>query len=435
MSHRFAASLSVIALLTASCQAVNTSELSPEVAEDVTRFKNAQVFDGEAFVARDLCVSDALIVDCPSLAGDEVDVSGTFITPPFGDAHTHHFDGPYTFEWHTGLGLDTGAFYAMTMTAPNSGVAQIRDRFRGADRVDVATSLGGITGPESHPAEIYEALRLGFRSYEEQLANVDKIRASKLSADNAYYIVESEEDVDAKLALLLEAEPDHIKIYLRHSERYSEGWGKWGPGGGIDPDLAPYITSRAREEGLRTAFAVSNVSDFEVSLVAGADLVTHLPCYQDTEQDPSSPYFDLDAAEECLITKDQAQRAGASGMVSTLIVSEWENDRPQKYDDWEKQNIAQLSEAGAPLAVAVDSYGRTLTKGLIAGVEEGFLSAPDLLRISTMDTPKAIFPDRTVGCLDVGCEASFIGFNGDPLVDINVIDELNLRVKDGVLFE
>ncbi len=58
-----------------------------------------------------------------------------------------------------------------------------------------------------------------------------------------------------------------------------------------------------------------------------------------------------------------------------------------------------LNEAGAPLAVGVDAYGATLTDGMIAGVDKGFLSPVELLRVASMDTPRAIFPARRIGCI------------------------------------
>ena len=52
----------------------------------------------------------------------------------------------------------------MTMGTPTSTTLAIRDRFSGPGNIDVATSLGSVTGSQSHPAEIYEALALGHRA-------------------------------------------------------------------------------------------------------------------------------------------------------------------------------------------------------------------------------------------------------------------------------
>jgi hypothetical protein len=412
-----------------SPQDVNTSK------SDVVAFVGGHVFDGMKFVQRKICIDEREIVTCPDEPAREVSIRDVFITPPFGDAHTHHFDGPYGIDAHTDLGIRSGAFYAMTMTAQGSHVVMIRERLRGPGNVDVSSSMGGITGPESHPTEIYEALALGAYTFEDQLARADEIRASSLVADDAYFIVETDDDVRQKWPLLLESRPDHIKVYLRSSERYDEGFGKWGPGGGINPELLPLIRKLSHDAGLRMAVANSSVGDFRASLHAEADMITHLPCYQDSSSEDAGPYFDINTAEECLISEDEARRAASQNMISTLIVTEWAKERPEEQVEWEKSNINALRKAGAPLAVGVDAYGATLTDGMIAGVNKGFLSPVELLRVASMDTPRAIFPTRRIGCLEVGCEASFIGFEGDPVEDISTIRNIAVRVKDGQVLE
>jgi hypothetical protein len=408
--------------------------LGPVMADDdaaVTRYAGGWVFDGERFQVRDLCVRANELVACPSTPDQEIRVDGAYITPPFGDAHTHHFDGPGTLAWHTSMAFESGAFYAMNMTAATSQVRLIRDRMGGPGNVDAISSTGGITGPESHPAEIYEALALGAYSFEDQLKRADEIRASRKVADDAYYVIESEEQLAKKWPLILAGKPDFIKVFLRSSERYDEGFGKWGPGGGIDPRLLPQIRDRASSVGLRLAVANSSIGDFRASLEAKADIVTHLPCYQDSSQDPDSPYYDTDTADECLISLAEAERASAQGLSAVLIVTEWAKERPAEQVLWERQNLDRLRAAGVRLAIGSNAYGSTLTEGLIAGMDKGFLPPADLLRIATMDTPSLIFPERWVGCLDVDCEASFIAFAGNPLEDSRQLGNIVLRVKDG----
>ncbi|MBT8063078.1 MAG: amidohydrolase family protein [Gammaproteobacteria bacterium] len=397
----------------------------------VTRYSGGQIFDGKEFRARELCVRDTGLVACPSSPDVEVRVDGAFLTPPVGDAHTHHFDGPGTLAWHTSIAFKSGTFYAMNMTAMTSQVALIRDRMGGPDYVDAISSTGGITGPESHPAEIYEALALGAYSYEDQLKRTDEIRASRKVADDAYYVVESEQQLAQKWPLILAGKPDFIKVFLRSSERYDEGFGKWGPGGGIDPRLLPLIREQSHSAGLRLAVANSSIDDFRASLAAQADIVTHLPCYQDSSQDPTSPYYDTDSAEECLISSAEAGQAAAQGMSVVLIVTEWAKERPAEQVQWERQNLDTLRAAGVRFAIGSNAYGSTLTEGLMAGMKKEFLPPTELLRVATMDTPSLIFPERQVGCLDVGCEASFIAFGGNPLEDEQQLANIVLRVKDG----
>lgn len=400
-------------------------------AENVTMFTDAYLFDGTQFRGGPLCVFEREIIACPPNPGERISLKGQFITPPFGDAHTHHFDGPYTVDWHTMLGMESGAFYAMTMTAPTRSILDIRDRLSGPGHIDVATSLGGITGPQSHPAEIYEALALGIRTYEDQVARADEIRVSRKQWNNAYFVVESGADVREQVGSLLQNDPDHVKVFLRKSDRYEEGYGKWGPGGGIKPALLPLIVDLARQANKRVAIATSNLADMRAAIEAGADLVTHLPCYQDSEADTDSPYYDVDSAEDCLLETKDAERAAKVGLAATLITTEWSKGRPGKIVDWERRNIAALKAAGVPLVVGTNAYGSSLTAGLIAGVDKEFFTPVEMLRIASMTTPQTIFPKRRVGCLDIGCEASFISFPRNPLEDFSVLGAISYRYKDG----
>ena len=413
-------------------QRVEVDEPGP-MASEIIEYRGGRVFTGEGFVEASLCVGGRFFVDCPPDAGSRLDLAGGFVIPPLGDAHTHHFDGPYTLSWQRQAYLDAGVFYAMTLTAPTSGVLEIRDQLRGPGNVDVATSMGGITGPESHPAEIYEALALGIRSYEEQVARAEEIRASRKWADDAYFVLETVADLEEKWPLILGNRPDVVKVYLRTSERYDEGYGKWGPGGGLDPELLPLVSRLSEEAGLRLAVASSSLGDFRASLAAGADLVSHLPCYQDTMSDPESPYYGVDTDDKCRLSEEDAEAAAAAGMGAVLIVSEWAKDRPEIYVEWEKRNTALLEAAGAPLAIGSNAYGSTVVDGLIAGAEKGFFEPARLLRLATTDTARLIFPERRVGCLDVGCEASFVVLEGNPLESFEQIQNVRLRVKDGEL--
>jgi len=251
------------------------------------------------------------------------------------------------------------------------------------------------------------------------------------AADDAYYVVETKADVRAKLALLLENDPDHVKVYLRKSDLYAEGYGKWGPGGGIDAALLPMIVELAKDAGKRVAVAASSIAEYRAALNAGPDTVTQLPCYQHSPSDPNSPYYDVDVEEGCLISAAEAEQAAAEKVVSTLITTEWSKDRPEELVTWEGRNIAALQKAKATLVVATNAYGSTLTPGLIAGVEKGFFTPADMLTMATMTTPQVIFPARRVGCLDVGCDASFIAFLENPLDRFDVIGDITYRYKDG----
>jgi hypothetical protein len=221
--------LGVLSVVVACAEPPSRFEEGTRPTGDITEYRGGRVFDGKRFVEQSVCTSGETIVACDGPVAAVVELQNGFVVPPFGDAHTHHFDGPYTLAWHRSMSLKAGVFYAMTMTAPTSQVLQIRDRLSGPKNVDVASSLGGITGPDSHPAEIYEALALGFRSYEEQLAHAEEIRASRKSclaneldaidrpfvlALDDYHRIAPSSDVHELLGFLLDHPPRNLHLVL-----------------------------------------------------------------------------------------------------------------------------------------------------------------------------------------------------------------------------
>lgn len=390
-------------------------------------------FDGRSFRTRNTTyIVDGRLTDRrPSKVDRRIDLTGKFVMPPFGDAHTHGFDGPYGLPAQRAAGLDAGVFYAMTMTAPSSSVSQIRTQLSGPRNVDVATAMGGITGPRSHPAEIYEATALGFYSYEQQLANADAIHRSRKFADDAYYVVESRDDVDRKWPMIAGFDPDFIKVYLRSSETFGQVEANWGAGGGIDPKLLPYIVDKAHASGRRVAVAVSSRYDFLAAAQAGAEMATHPPCYQDASA--PGPYQDFDSEEECRLLPSDLAAAEKAGLATILIATEWTGERPEQLLRWEQANVADLAGRGLPLAVGSNAYGTTMVPGVIAGMMADLYPRADILRWATTGSARLAFPDRRAGCLERGCEASFLVLADDPLTDPRTLGSIQLRIKDGLV--
>jgi imidazolonepropionase-like amidohydrolase len=63
----------------------------------------------------------------------------------------------------------------------------------------------------------------------------------------------------------------------------------------------------------------------------------------------------------------------------------------------------------------------------------GVFTPLELLRLWSEATPRAIFPQRRVGCLADGCDASFLALSRDPSADFSSTRRIALRMKDGRL--
>ena len=61
----------------------------------------------------------------------------------------------------------------------------------------------------------------------------------------------------------------------------------------------------------------------------------------------------------------------------------------------------------------------------------GVYNNAELLRLWTEETPRAIFPERRIGRLAPGYEASFLVLDKDPTADFSNVKTIRLRVKQG----
>ena len=95
-------------------------------------------------------------------------------------------------------------------------------------------------------------------------------------------------------------------------------------------------------------------------------------------------------------------------------------------------NIDVLRRHGVPLLIGSDLIGRTAAIEIDALAHSGLFSNLELLRMWSVTTPQAIFPNRRIGELRDGAEASFLVLRGNPLADLAATRAIALRVKQGV---
>jgi alkanesulfonate monooxygenase SsuD/methylene tetrahydromethanopterin reductase-like flavin-dependent oxidoreductase (luciferase family) len=145
-----------------------------------------------------------------------------------------------------------------------------------------------------------------------------------------------------------------------------------------------------------------------------------------------------DAPERFLLSAESAERAARQGtaIVTTVAATELFQPSPEMLAALrtvQRQNLARLQMARAKLLIGSDVFVGTARAEVQALDQLGAIPRHELLRLATLDTPRALFPDRRIGCFEPGCEASFLLLIGDPLEDLAHLDQPLLRVKQGRL--
>jgi imidazolonepropionase-like amidohydrolase len=64
----------------------------------------------------------------------------------------------------------------------------------------------------------------------------------------------------------------------------------------------------------------------------------------------------------------------------------------------------------------------------------GLIEYPKVLKTLVESTPRAIFPNRKIGRIEEGYEASFLAISDNPIGNILKLRMASIKMKNGVLF-
>jgi hypothetical protein len=364
-------------------------------------------------------VDGTLRVRAPQTITSSVDLHGKFVVPPLAEAHNHWLE-PQRIDTYIHDYRTDGVFYVMDQANVPFVAEAVRAKTNRPESVDYRVAILAFTAPGGHPIQIVKQFV--------QMGVMPAAWTDEAAIDrNAVLIVSSEKDVDDRWPLLLAAHPDFVKIFLEYSEEFEQR--KNDPAfqykRGIDPRLVPYIVRRAHADGLRVSAHVYSATDFRNALAGGVDLIAHFPGTGAGEEK------DL---QRFLMTDDDA-RLAAQHHTPVITTLGWLDDLREedaaRADLVERTvirpNLQKLRAAGVRLLIGSDQFRKTPVGELFILSRLG-LSNQEILQIATMDTPRAIFPERKIGCLQDGCEASLIVLDGNPIDDLGNIRKIDLRV-------
>ncbi|MDQ3281441.1 MAG: amidohydrolase family protein [Acidobacteriota bacterium] len=396
------------------------------VSADDVCYVNGRWYDGKGFRARTMCASNGIFTKKRVRGAREVDLAGAYVIPPFAEAHNHNVEGGGERLEATIRGyLDKGVFYVKNPN--NLPRTTPRDLVNKPTSIDATFAMGGLTGTDGHPVELVKR-------------NVDRGAWTMADGDGGFYFaVDSLADLDRKWPQLLVAKPDFVKTYLVYSEEYRERKNDPSKSGwkGLDPEVLPEIARRAHAAGLRVSTHVETATDFHNAVMAGVDEINHLPGFR-LEKYELSMYdhgrFHISDADAKLAAKRGITVVTTSGALIQMASDASKGDDVLRAVMRQTiiDNLQTLRRAGVKLAIGSDDYRNGVVPEVNALRTLGIFSNRELLDLWTRDTARAIFPNRKIGRLASGYEASFLALAGDPIADFANTQRIKLRVKQGV---
>jgi hypothetical protein len=384
-------------------------------------------FDGTDFLPGPRWSIDGVFVDAEPTRIDRVeDLGNRHVVPAYGDAHHHGIDSADGIDDKIIVFLEAGIFYVKNPNViPELLAPEVRRKLDRPDSIDVSLSNGGLTSSGGHPAPLH--------AYLASLGVFPGLKPEDME-NRAYFIVDSEADLDAKWPRILAGKPDFIKAFLLFSDDPPPAWNEKPTHKGLDPPVLAAIVRKAHASSLRVTTHIDTVADFRNAVAAGVDEVNHLP-QPDPRYNADLSTYVLDAAT--------ARLAAQKGITVVTTASTTERLSPSLPFQWVRAmranqvaNIRTLQEAGVKLAIGSDGISGE-RRFVTARDEVKFLAAKhmldplSLLRAWAVDTPKTIFPDRKLGELRAGFEANFLALDGNPLDDPANLHRIAMRVKQG----
>ncbi|WP_297693305.1 hypothetical protein [uncultured Eudoraea sp.] len=402
-------------------------------------FEGGQVFNGQTFESKTFYVINGLIsFNPPGTLDSTIQLDRHYVIPPFGDAHTHNLADPSKIDSLEKKYVQDGIYYVQVLTNYASKADSVRDRFSSPETIDVKYANGGLTSTLGHPHLAYETSALNLH-WSAMFSQRDRIKQSRLAENDAYWFLDTTEDVAQKWDAILTIKPDLIKIYLINTERHealveAEQMGNFG----LSEDVARLVVKKAHEAGLKVYAHVENAYDFRVGLNIGVDGFGHLPGYSWDGKADVDMYRLTD--EDIAKAKDRNIVIIPTANFAQVYAVKYDNRGNPSLDSLRYETVNQfltkelkrLNKAGVSIALGADQDGETsiLEANYLVDKLEAFdrLTA---LKLLAETTPQTIYPDRKIGELKEGYEASFLVLSGNPLNNWDYIDSINLYVKQG----
>lgn len=377
---------------------------------------NGMWFDGNKFSNRKVWIYDGkLSFKSRGKKTDKtIDIKGKYVIPPFGEAHNHNLESEYELQKRIDKYLSDGVFYVKLQSSIKKRIAPLMHNYNHPLGLDVSLTYAPITGSGGHPIAVR-------KSYLEQGLFGNLFKTLEEIESHGYFTIDTEKDLAAKWDSVLSFKPDFIKVVLVYSEEYEKRKDDSSYFGqkGLNPKFLPDVVKKSHQAGLRVSVHVNTPMDFHNAIMSGADEIAHLPGY----------------SNDLKITRQDAKMAAEKNIVvvTTAALVKKRNKDPNydKFVENVKHNLKILKDAGVKLAVGSDEYNDTSLSEVTYLAETGVFSNLELLKMWSEASAETIFPNRKIGKLKEGYEASFLVLSGNPIENFENFQKIEMRVKQG----
>lgn len=396
--------------------------------KNIIAFQGAHIFNGKTFKKKNFySVNGVLSFKKRTYTDTIYNLDGMYVIPPFGDAHTHNLDREWQLRFLPKKYLLEGTFYVQNLTSKFKETQKTRPFFKSKETPDVKFAHQGLTSTIGHPFMAYEPFAMGL-PYEDWNDNLDSIRGSRIDLDNSYIFIDDVTSIDEKLKIYFKEPPDIAKIFLINSENHESNFGNKTIGdNGLSIEVAEEVVKRLKKQNLKVYAHIESAYDFEKGIDMGVDYFAHMPGYNwNGSPDTKAKYF----INNKLINKAVRNKVGIIPTLGQGFSRKLKDSVAKR--EFMKDFLVRFHKKGGKLIFGADAFNQTMSGEIALLMELKIFDSKTILQMLCIETPKAIFPNRKIGELKEGFEASFLVLKEDPLKDIVALKNIHLLIKQGI---
>lgn len=386
-------------------------------------YKNGQWYTGLEFVTGTWYVSNGLLTQkAPAQIDSVINLDNHWVIPPMADAGCANM-----FDARSAAGMikqymNEGVFYLQVLNNTQESRAATQPLMNKSTSPDATFTNGAITCSLGEPFLKYEAPAQEIYNPADWASSYEKIKTGRKMLGNAYWFIDNKTALAANWEKIIAQKPDVLYIYLLDAQVNGGKESK-----GLSVDMAKAVVKKAHKANLRVFAWVEAGDDVRLGIKVGVDGFANLPGYNwDGSGNP----------DRFQISNDDMKKMVKKKMpVATLLSHAQSASVKPAVKEFQSKMFIRLLEGGVNLIVASDDPQRTIRGEINYLNNLAQNNGANILRMLCENTPMAIFPNRKIGKIKDGYEASFLVLGDDPFSNILKIRASEFKVKNGIVFK
>ncbi|MFN0175326.1 MAG: hypothetical protein ACKVU0_11805 [Saprospiraceae bacterium] len=386
-------------------------------------FRNGQWYNGKGFVTATWYTTNGVLSKkAPAKIDSMIDLEGRWVVPPMGDAHCSSITENPSAANTLGQYMGEGVFYLQMLGNTQEGRTATAPLLNKDGAPDAVFANGVITCTLGHPFLEYEGPANKIKNPTLWGEKYAELKTSQKMLGNGYWFVDNKVALEANWDKIKMQNPGVISIYLMDVQNNGGKEGK-----GLSAEVAKLVVKKAHKSDLRVYAHVETADDLRLGLKLGVDGFANLPGHNwdglgDTKK------FELTAADIKTLVKKKTP------LVLLLSHGQAAANRAA-VQEFHKKTLKRLFDANVVVAMGSDDSQRTMRMELNYWFGLGELDDANTLKVLCENTPRAIFPNRKIGKIENGYEASFLVLGDNPHSNVLKARVQAFKVKNGVLLK